>query len=138
MALFNYKPEGVKLHSGTESKHIIDCESLTDDDLMCLAESVKDELGQFKWIMPVMRGGLRFFSVLAPMVYSPHANGCFLVVDDVWTTGASMLEAIFSLGKQYKKPNIHCVVLFARSETPDWVTVASGPWFSVPKEQGSD
>lgn len=110
----------VKLHAGGYSNFKIDADYLTDDDINSIALQLTLRLPRFGDVIGVPRGGLRLAEAMKPFV-SPHRelNGTYdselLIVDDVFTTGASMEE--YRDGRD-------CLgaVIFARSDTPTWIT----------------
>lgn len=106
------------LASGVQSSFKIECDALTDDDLACLAELLSERLPPFGSVEGVPRGGLRLAELMAFYI----TDGPLLVVDDVWTTGVSMLNHL------YPRYGIGAVI-FARAETPEWVT----PLFTMTK-----
>ena len=83
-------------HSGLQLDWKINCDALTDDDWECLAYiAVKElqgyHLGVFGMVEGVPTGGLKFAQALQKYV-TPDSE-ILLIVDDVCTTGRSMLEA---------------------------------------------
>lgn len=112
----------VVLHSGVQSDWIIDCRALNVSDLEALAFIGSRIVAPFSAVVGVPRGGLRFADVMA--AYAQPAGG-LLVVDDVLTTGGSMIETMTAFGAQ------EGLVIFARGELPAlvkaiWVLDASG------------
>jgi len=101
------------LHSGQKSNFLIDCDALSEDELMALAAYVVPTLPGFSAVIGIPRGGMRFAEVLAR--YIKLDTGATLLVDDVYTTGASMFEA------RAQEPNAMGLVIFARSQPPWWV-----------------
>lgn len=107
----------VVLHSGEESDWKIECDTLTDEDMRTLAKRIAELVHPFGEVEGVPRGGLRLASALKPY----RSAGGLLIVDDVLTTGGSM-EA-HRAGRDAKG-----AVIFARGESPAWVT----PLFAMP------
>jgi hypothetical protein len=99
-------------HAGLELSWKIECDSLTDEDMETIAMLI-GERWEFSHVVEVPRGGLR----LADKVrcYQRDAGGT-LIVDDVLTTGTSMIE----MREQF--PGAIGVVIFARGPCPPWVT----------------
>jgi hypothetical protein len=108
MGLFNYGLH--ELHSGGTSTYKIDCDFHTIEDLEAFAAIAKDFI-KFGSVVGIPRGGLRFASCLEQYI----TEGPTLIVDDVLTTGGSMLEA----RKQY--PNAIGLVIYARTAPPPWI-----------------
>ena len=97
-------------HSGLPLQWKVECDALTDKDLSTLAFLVSLKF-QFGTVIGVPTGGLRFAAALQPYCTS----GPRLVVDDVLTTGNSIME--------YKEFDDDIgVVIFSRGICPDWVT----------------
>jgi hypothetical protein len=106
-----FKLGDFRLHSGHQSPWKIDCDALSDADLMTLADWARRELPPFGSVEGVPRGGLRFAAALQKFI-TPGEHP--LIVDDVLTTGASM-EA------QRKGREATGLVIFARDAPPMWV-----------------
>ena len=118
MSLF--KLGDFKLHSGQESNWIIDCKYLTEYDYECLAHIGRALVGSYGFVRGIPEGGLRFATALQK--YS--SIGPELIVDDVYTTGASMRGMDF-MG------NEKGLVIFARAPIiPGWIV----PIFSLYNE----
>ncbi len=97
-------------HSGMTLPFKIECDSLTKDDWECLACIISTVIGQFGSVEGVPRGGLK----LADALEKYKTSGSLLIVDDVFTTGASM-------EKQRNRRNAKGAVVFARTTPPDWI-----------------
>ena len=110
MSLFN--TGDFVLHSGKKSNFLIDCDSLTDEDLNALAKRVAQTVTFSNVIAIPPNGGLRFAFALAP--YADPKESKNLIVDDVYTTGGSMEEMKKKIGGDPIG-----VVIFARSK-PNW------------------
>lgn len=117
-----FVPQPLTSTAGVPLTWKIECDALTDDDWRCLASMAASVLVPFHAVHGIPRGGLPFAEALREHV-DPSAES-WLLADDVWTTGKSMLAArgrnVSSAG--YKS----CVgvVAFSRSREPlpDWVT----------------
>lgn len=88
----------------------IECDVLTDDDWATIAEIASATLPPFRTVLGVPRGGLKLAAYLNR--YSSK-RGTVLLVDDVWTTGKSMLK----FSKQVPS-DWHGFVAFARGDLP--------------------
>ena len=97
-------------HSGLRRPFKIECDNLTYKDWECLAWIVSNMIGSFGSVEGVPRGGL----LLANRLKDYITEGPLLVVDDVFTTGASMEQ---QRNKRYAKG----AVVFARTTPPDWI-----------------
>ena len=118
-----------ELHSGEVSFFKIDCDALTDRDIQCLAMMIAQRVPPFGTVEGVPTGGTRLADALR--VYArpgPLRRGSFgakelLIVDDVWTTGASMEN-------QRGSRDAIGAVIFARRQPASWVT----PLFTLDAE----
>ena len=101
------------LHAGGVSGYKIECDALEQSDWVTLAKIVADRF-QFTHAIGIPRGGLQFADALNmyKSEVAPHA----LLVDDVFTTGASMEEF-----RAKTDVPVYGVVVFARAPTPDWI-----------------
>lgn len=97
-------------HSGLTLPFKIECANLTYKDWECLAWLVSNMVGSFGSVEGVPRGGL----LLANRLKDYITEGPVLIVDDVFTTGASMDQ---QRNKRYAKG----AVVFARTTPPDWI-----------------
>ena len=102
-------------HSGVPLDWKIDVDALGDDDLKCLALIGSQKVPLFSEVIGIPRGGLRFAK---EMVKYTREEGGILLVDDVLTTGASMVEW------QKKTGARSGLVIFSRRilTKPHWVT----------------
>lgn len=107
MSLFELR--GCVLHSGSWSNWMIDCNSLTDDDLECLAYLGRALVGPFGEVMGIPNGGLRFAKAMEKYAtFGPR-----LIVDDVYTTGDSI--------NTWYGDGVKFLVIFARRQPPPWI-----------------
>lgn len=81
----------ITLHSGKTSEFKIECDNLTESDWDTLAYLGSRIIGDFSEVYGVPRGGVPFAKALEKYVSD---KGPRLVVDDVLTTGGSMLEKL--------------------------------------------
>lgn len=102
----------VKLHSGAESNWKVECDALTSEDWRGLAMQAS-ELGiQSAYdVIGVPRGGIPFANALK-VVLRQNDTAPVLVVDDVLTTGGSILEVMA------RYPGSRGLVAFARGPLP--------------------
>jgi hypothetical protein len=107
-------------HSGIPLHWKIECDALSDEEIDCLAFMLTEVLPPFGQVVGIPRGGLRLESALKPYV----TEGRPLIVDDVLTTGRSMIE----MRDMSLHRNPIGAVLFSRGPCPDWIT----PLFRMP------
>lgn len=108
-----------QLHSGAKSSWKIDCDALTDSDICALGFMMSEILPPFYDVYGIPSGGKRIAKEL--WTYHRSPTGRMLIVDDVFTTGASMEAA----RKQF--PGAIGAVIFSRGKCPEWIT----PLFQV-------
>lgn len=97
------------LSSGQKSNLKIECDALTDDDWTCIANHLGIYAREFATVVGVPRGGLKLARKMRSHCENP--DGYRLVVDDVLTTGGSMINAM-------DQPGDRGLVLFARGDLP--------------------
>jgi hypothetical protein len=78
--------------AGRELDFKIECDALTPEDWDCLARLIVDRVGPFGQVMGVPTGGYPLQDAL--WKYQKGGDFPILVVDDVWTTGQSMLNFV--------------------------------------------
>ena len=99
-------------HAGLFLRWKIDCDTLTKEDYECLAYIIGEKF-LFSSVYGVPRGGIKFAEALKPYC---SEFGPRLVVDDVLTTGTSMIEA-------KENENDIGIVIFSRAGVvPYWIT----------------
>lgn len=100
-------------HSGLELDYKIVCEALSDSTIETMAKIISKKI-RFSTVYGIPTGGERLAKALDK--YTTE-NSCFLVVDDVFTTGNSMEKARKDHGMLYTLG----AVIFARAKCPDWI-----------------
>lgn len=117
MALFNIG--NFKLHSGATSTFKIDCDWLTHSDFAALAKIGANIVGPYGKVIGIPRGGIEFAHHLEK--YCDPASDALLIVDDVYTTGASM-HAMREKHLGISDQRIVGLVIFSRSvHVPAWI-----------------
>jgi len=111
-----------QLHSGQESDFKINCDALTWRDWRTLAHLTNKMLPQaFGSIVQIERGGWYFGNAMSQYIVKGMKN--VLIVDDVFTTGASMEEArnkVLEEGFPFIR-DVFGAVVFARNPVPSWI-----------------
>ncbi len=108
--LFENKP--FSSHGGITLSFKIECDALNDADLATLADLINRGF-VFGKVYGVPRGGTRLADALRKFCVASEVT---LIVDDVFTTGASMENARQEIGE-----NSVGVVIFARADCPSWI-----------------
>ena len=100
----------ITLHSGKTSEFKIECDAITKEEWDTLAYLGSRIIGEFSSVYGVPRGGIPFAEAMEKYVSD---KGPCLIVDDVLTTGGSIVEAM----------DTSCVglVAFARGRCPSGV-----------------
>lgn len=77
-----------RLASGKLSDFKIECDALTDDDWAAIAQEIAKRADPFGEVFGIPRGGLP----LAEHMKRYASTGPRLLVDDVWTTGGTLMQ----------------------------------------------
>lgn len=115
MSLFQYGR--FKAASGKDLDWKLECDALTDDDWKAIAKIAARHLPTFTSTWAVPTGGEKLAALLDRYHCSDmRYDGRFspLIVDDVWTTGKSMLQYVAN--NKFEK--WHGFVVFARGPLP--------------------
>lgn len=108
-------------HSGKELYFKIECDSLSNESIETLAYIIKCKY-DFKKVIGIPRGGIRLAEALKQYC-NPNSN-LILLVDDVLTTGGSMIKAKEESNEDDKW--IQGIVIFSRipieyNSDIDWI-----------------
>ncbi len=114
------------LHSGQESEWKIECDAAKDGDWETWAALISEMAGNFREVVGVPRGGIRLATVLEK--YKVPGDFPVLVVDDVLTTGESILRTLDNLEGAVGW------VVFARGDCPPGVQAL----FQMPTERSRE
>lgn len=113
------------LSSGLNSSLKFDCDALTDEDIETIAWMINANLWKdFGSVEGIPRGGTRLAAALRKYA-RPYKTERVLIVDDVWTTGASM-EKKREEWSSYRETI--GAVIFARIKVADWVLPLLSLW----------
>lgn len=99
------------MHGGGTSYWKIECDHLSDGDIEWFAKAITNACSPFGAVVGIPRGGLRLAEALQGSCLTGHRT--LLIVDDVFTTGTSMVEYCEKYKDQYE--NIIGAVMFNRS-----------------------
>ena len=116
-----FKSVDFKSHSGLELKWKIECDALSDPEWFTISQMIMEIAPPFKEAIGIPRGGTKLGSLLNQYGTGKKEDP-ICIVDDVLTTGESMIE--FKRIKQWREPKKYIGwVVFSRSTPPDWVNV---------------
>jgi hypothetical protein len=101
-------------HSGFQLPWKLDLDGLDDSDWKAIAQMIAWKFA-FRSVYGVPKGGVELAKACDPFVSAGYP---ILIVDDVLTTGRSMIEARAKLGDP---PGCIGVVVAARGRCPNWV-----------------
>lgn len=120
MNLFNYGE--FTLSAGGTSRFKIDCDALAQADIDSIAKIVHEIASPFGDVVGVPTGGFRLANALDQYA-QPNVTKRVLIVDDVYTTGASIERARRFLMDDRQLPEHLFVgyVIFARHICPPWI-----------------
>lgn len=113
------------LAGGSTSDFKIECDALTEDDWATLARLISQRVQPFATVVSVPLGGDRLAAHIVQYI-DPDAEA-ILVVDDVFTTGASIEAVERTIRSNGTAWEVFGAVVFARDRTPPWIT----PLFSM-------
>ena len=118
--MFKFKP--FKSHAGKPLNWKIECDTLAQEDIDCLADLISMTHSYKNVDHPPTKSAnlINLVSKLA-LRTSPDGDYDYLIVDDILTTGKSMNEIYEHLHIGHSKKT-KGVVIFARSECPHWIT----------------
>ena len=124
MSLFQRKD--FIMHSGGKGYFKIECDDLTDEDIETIALIISKKY-DFKQVRGVPTGGDRLMRALVK--YRNPESNVLLLVDDVLTTGNSMIEKFHEIIRErYDFDYTQGVVVFARGECPAWIDPIFQMW----------
>lgn len=116
------------LSSGCKSDFKIECDSISEEEWSIIAKIIRRKF-QFRAVTGVPTGGNVLADLLRKGAVPSHNH---LIVDDVYTTGASMRAMKEKLIFNQYKPTVYIgVVLFSRepmNKADDWIHPVFKMW----------
>lgn len=118
------------LHAGGRSWWRIDCDSLTDSEINLIAKLIHERIGILRFtVCPDSHPGScvpKLVDVMNRLYAGGSAEAPILIVDDVLTTGSSMIARRSQIEESmspsyYREGGIVGAVIFARGPCPDWI-----------------
>jgi hypothetical protein len=109
------------LHSGAKAKWKLECDALADADWKALAEMIAQMVGPFSSVEGIPQGGLKLAEYLDK--YKTSEPGFHLIVNDVLTTGGSLIRAraAYLADPAHSATQVDGAVVFAQGRCPAWV-----------------
>ena len=108
-------------HPREELEWKIECGVLTERDYETIVHIIVEEWKlQFKKVVFLGENGDQFAAAVLPFIQVNNDNYPILIVDDVLTTGKSMVKAMLDV-KQCYECEVIGVVIFALGECPKWI-----------------
>ena len=106
------------LASGQQSDFKVECDALTTESWLTIAEQIAKRAKPFGTVLGVPRGGVPL--AVALMLHVTHGAPGRLLVDDVWTTGGSVAKLW--------QPGDEVWVVFARGRLDQQPFKANALW----------
>lgn len=119
-------------HAGLAMTWKLECDAISDAEWKCLAKIISEiETRPFSNVIGIPRGGIKLQNELLNYV-SGNENDPVLIVDDVWSTGASFEEftGIHIIQQMTENVGWFGWCIFARTRTIDNIKVL----FQMPLE----
>ena len=111
-----------KSHSGLELKWKIECDALSDPEWFTISQMIMEITSPFKEAIGIPRGGTKLGNLLNQYGTGKKEDP-ILLVDDVLTTGKSMIDYREEMDiERWQKSCALGWVVFARIKTPKWIT----------------
>jgi len=118
--MFKFKP--FKSHAGKPLSWKIECDTLSQEDIDCLADLIC-MTHSYRDVEHPPTKSANLINLVGKLSLHKTSDGDYdyLIVDDVFTTGKTMNEIYEHLHTKHDKKT-KGVVIFARSECPHWIT----------------
>ena len=112
-----FKAESFVSHSGLDLNWKIECDALSDPEWFTISQMIMEVSPPFREAHGIPRGGVKLGNLLR-QYGTKKKEDPICIVDDVLTTGGSMVECAET---KFKGENVIGWVVFARSHMPDWI-----------------
>ena len=106
-----------KSHSGLDLTWKIEMDAISDAEWQTIAKMILELTPPFKEAIGIPRGGVKLGNLLR-QYGTKKKEDPICIVDDVLTTGGSMVECAET---EFKGENVIGWVVFSRSHMPDWI-----------------
>ena len=112
-----FKTESFVSHSGLDLNWKIECDALSDPEWFTISQMIMEVSQPFREAHGVPRGGVKLGNLLKQYGTKKEEDP-ICIIDDVLTTGGSMIEYAET---EFKNENVIGWVVFARTQLPQWV-----------------
>ena len=112
-----FKAESFVSHSGLDLNWKIECDALSDPEWFTISQMIMEVSPPFREAHGIPRGGVKLGNLLR-QYGTKKKEDPICIVDDVLTTGGSMVECAET---EFKGENVIGWVVFSRSHMPDWI-----------------
>ena len=112
-----FKAESFVSHSGLDLNWKIECDALSDPEWFTISQMIMEVSPPFREAHGIPRGGVKLGNLLR-QYGTKKKEDPICIVDDVLTTGGSMIECAET---EFKGENVIGWVVFSRSHMPDWI-----------------
>ena len=112
-----FKAESFVSHSGLDLNWKIECDALSDPEWFTISQMIMEVSPPFREAHGIPRGGVKLGNLLR-QYGTKKKEDPFCIVDDVLTTGGSMVECAET---EFKGENVIGWVVFSRSHMPDLI-----------------
>mgnify|MGYP000305909674 CR=1 FL=1 len=106
-----------KSHSGLDLSWKIECDALQDGEWFTLSKMIMELSPPFSKAVGIPRGGVKLGNLLK-QYGTKKKEDPICIVDDVLTTGGSMIEYAET---EFKGEDVIGWTVFARGQMPEWV-----------------
>ena len=112
-----FKAESFVSHSGLDLNRKIECDALSDPEWFTNSQMIMEVSPPFREAHGIPRGGVKLGNLLR-QYGTKKKEDPICIVDDVLTTGGSMVECAET---EFEGENVIGWVVFSRSHMPDWI-----------------
>ena len=112
-----FKTESFVSHAGLNLNWKIECDALSDPEWFTISQMIMEVSQPFREAIGIPRGGVKLGNLLNQHGTKKEEDP-ICIIDDVLTTGGSMIEYAET---EFKNENVIGWVVFARTQLPQWV-----------------
>ena len=112
-----FKAESFVSHSGLDLNWKIECDALSDPEWFTISQMIMEVSPPFREAHGIPRGGVKLGNLLR-QYGTKKKEDPICIVDDVLTTGGSMVECA---EKEFEGEVVIGWVVFSRGHMPNWI-----------------